>query len=287
MGAWGYKLYQDDDALDIKEEYSSMLKKGIPNEEITKKIIRDNKGMSNDNDEATIFWCVLADQQWQAGRLLPEIKEKALYYLKNGGDLHRWGESNEKDYINRKEELERLLIKLESPQPVEKIIPKKTIWKCNWNIGDIYVYKLTQKESDGTSYKDKYVVFQKINDVTEYNDDIVPIVYFYDKIFNNIPSIEELNKINYLVMKHSKTYIMEAKENKPIYKCYIGSRRSKYFKKENLKLIGNGKVKTPEDEYYIDEKECSYYGMFGYLTWKFFDFNIIQYYELNSKNNKN
>ena len=37
MGAWGVKIYQDDVACDVKEEYVEALRKGISNEEITEK----------------------------------------------------------------------------------------------------------------------------------------------------------------------------------------------------------------------------------------------------------
>jgi hypothetical protein len=287
MGTWGIKLYQDDEAQDLKDDYSAMLNKGISNEEITKKLIEDNKGMIEDTDESTIFWTVLADLQWKIGRLLPQVKEKAIYYLKNNGDLHRWGESSDKDYIKRKEELERLLIQLQSEQPPEKKIYIRKPWKCDWKTGDIYAYKLTQKESESTPYKDKYVVFQKINEEQTYNDDINPIVYFYDKIFDSIPSLDELKEISFLPMYYSKMIYPKEVDNKPMYKCEMDSRRSRSFKKENLIYIGNKDVVVPKDEHFILDKNTLNYNYMALIVWKFFNFGILHHFELNLLHSKN
>ena len=78
MGAWGPKLYQDDVAEDVRDYYKDQLKRGKTNEEVTNELIEDNYDIIQDEDEAPVFWFALADTQWNLGRLLPSVKEKAL-----------------------------------------------------------------------------------------------------------------------------------------------------------------------------------------------------------------
>jgi len=90
MGAWGPKFYQDDVAQDVRDEYKELLKIGLSNEEATQKLIKDNHHLINDMDEGPIFWCALADTQWKSGRLLPEVKEKAIQYIEDGKHIKAW-----------------------------------------------------------------------------------------------------------------------------------------------------------------------------------------------------
>ena len=88
MGAWGTALYSNDTACDIRGDYKDALRRGRTNEEITAAMIEENKDCFGTEDEA-LFWFALADTQWNYGRLLPEIKEKALYFIDNEID-DRW-----------------------------------------------------------------------------------------------------------------------------------------------------------------------------------------------------
>ena len=132
MGTWGLKILQDDLAQDIKETYIDLLKQGKKNEEITQKLIEEYVN-NLDKDEISVFWFALADIQWDYGRLLDKVKEKALSYIKNGEDLKRWKEeTEEKDYLKRKEVLKNLEQKLNSTMPKEKNVMPYRNYICPW-----------------------------------------------------------------------------------------------------------------------------------------------------------
>ena len=76
MGTWGAKLYQDDLALDIKEDYIEKLKSGKTNEEALNEILEMYEESIEDEEEGPIFWLVLADTMWKVGRLTKTVKEK-------------------------------------------------------------------------------------------------------------------------------------------------------------------------------------------------------------------
>ena len=138
MGVWGYKLYDSDEALNIKDEFTLKIKQGKSKEEIIKEMIEENEEMIKDAEEAPIFWFTLADLLWKKGKLTKEVKERAIEYISNGKELERWkDEAEEREYKKRKETLEKLKERLESPQPDEKIIKARKPYVTNWEIGDV------------------------------------------------------------------------------------------------------------------------------------------------------
>ena len=96
MGAWGTSLYANDAASDIRNDYIDKLKCGKTNEEAIKELVEENNQIMGDTEEEPLFWFALADTQWEYGRLMPEVKEKALFYLAQGKELERWNESGGK-----------------------------------------------------------------------------------------------------------------------------------------------------------------------------------------------
>ena len=77
----GTSLYANDAASDIRGDYVDKLRRGKTNEEATRELIEKNREIMGDVEEEPLFWYALADTQWNYGRLLPEVKEKALYFL--------------------------------------------------------------------------------------------------------------------------------------------------------------------------------------------------------------
>ncbi|MEI3129998.1 MAG: hypothetical protein V8S89_03880 [Oscillospiraceae bacterium] len=90
MGAWGTGLYQDDIAMEVREYYQELLKKGISNEESLDCVLEAFEEVLEDADDAPPFWFGLADTQWKLGRLTDEVREQALALLSSGADLARW-----------------------------------------------------------------------------------------------------------------------------------------------------------------------------------------------------
>ena len=81
MGAWGTALYSNDTASDIRGDYVDLLRRGNSNEESLKKLMEKDGDCIGIEEEEPLFWYALADTLWNYGRLTPEVKEKALYFL--------------------------------------------------------------------------------------------------------------------------------------------------------------------------------------------------------------
>lgn len=212
MAFWGAKLYQDDVAQDVRDYYKDQLKRGKTNEEVTKELINNNENIILDEDEAPVFWFSLADTQWNLGRLLPLVKEKALEYLKSGTNLTIWKkEFNKNSYKIREKVLNDLEQKLNSPMPSEKNISQYKLYTCEWKIGDVFAYKLDSNYAKEKNMHSRYFLFQKVGETIWHPGHIVPIVRV--KITKNdvLPKTEEeFNKLEYIqtsVIKYEDRFL--------------------------------------------------------------------------------
>ena len=278
MGTWGAKIFQDDLAQDIKETYIDLLKQGKKNDEITQMLIEEYEN-SLDKDEISVFWFALADIQWDYGRLLDNVKEKALSYIKSGEDLRRWKEeAEEKDYLKRKEVLERLEEKLNSVMPNEKkVIPYKN-YICPWEEGDIYAYQIKEEGEN----KGKYIITIKTGDACCYPHNICPLVYVYNNIFDEIPKVEDLENIKYLPQFYVPTAYKNGYKNL-LYKCLIGIENStKRFVTDFIYVGSNKNYSKPDNErhdrYETNNSRLCFIKMFedeqlnNYENWKGIDY---------------
>ena len=199
MGTWGPKLYQDDLAESIRNTYKDQLKRGKIGVEITDELLKTYEMELLDSDDAPIFWFALADTQWNLGRLEERVKKQALYYLNKGDDLLRWKYENEKNYKKREEVLIELTNKLLSPQPEEKKIAQYKLYKCQWEIGDVYAYELLSEHAKEKNLYGEYFLFHKVGERMWWPGHIVPIVRVKITKNKRLPkNVEEFDKLEYV-----------------------------------------------------------------------------------------
>ncbi len=255
MGTWGPKLYEDDLAEDIKNEYEELLEKGKNNRDAIEDIYQIYKEEIEDPDEKSVFWMVLADILYKNKNLTEFVKEKALKEIELGENLERWkNEASEEDYIIRKKEIEKLKKKLVSYQECEKNVgaKNKSIKKIannnilEWKIGDTYAYKIQDSKFEG-----QYFILRKVQDCMYYNNTRYQSAIIYVQITSNkeIPkNEEEIDKLEYIVMTNKgnvkyqyRTQLYQIPRKMPTQLIYLGN-----FKN----------IKTPNDEY-IEKEEIS------------------------------
>lgn len=157
MGAWGVKLYQDDVACDVKNEYIFKLKVGLSNEVITQNMINNYLG----SEDEIIFWLALADTQWRYGRLREEVKENAIKIIDSGMDLERW-----KENIDLLEKRKRILFELKSqlleqPQALKRV-SKLSPYLSPFKKGDLLLYQIKDEKFKNHKWYHKFVLFRVI-----------------------------------------------------------------------------------------------------------------------------
>ena len=253
MGTWGPKLYEDDLAEDIKNEYEELLEKGKNNKEAIEDIYQIYKEEIEDSEEKSVFWMVLADILYKNKNLTKFVKEKALKEIELGENLERWkNEASEEDYIIRKKEIEKLKKKLDSYQECEKNAETKNkstkkISKNNifeWKIGDTYAYKIQDSKFEG-----QYFILRKVQDCmynnnTRYQSAIIYVQITTDK---KVPKYqEEIDKLEYIIIGNEGNVKHE-------YRMQLYQIPRKI--NEKLVYVGNFKnVITPKDEYIETEQ---------------------------------
>jgi len=201
MGTWGSGLYSNDTTCDVRDIYMGFLRDQLSNQEAYDRTLEKCSEYIEDLDEAPLFWFALAETQWKVGRLIPEVKAKALELIDKGGGLELWEES-ESGGSGWKKTLEKLRDKLESEQPKEKKIRKPVKIDQNlWNIGDVYAYKFHTDEAKKYGLFERYLAIQKIaEDLT--GEELVMRVHLFDKAFDKIPTLEDLKGVRLLPLDY-------------------------------------------------------------------------------------
>jgi len=180
MGTWGTAIFSDDLASDIKSEFRNKIGFGKTSIEATEELLKDYSEEIKDFDESSVFWLSLASTQWNLGRLLENVKEKALEIIENGQDLEKW-KDDEKSLKKRKLVLDKLKVQLLSKQP--KQIIRETIMEK----GDLISYKLKN---------DKFIILRVIEINQDRCGDRYPFLEILDFYENKIPELRELEKLN-------------------------------------------------------------------------------------------
>ncbi len=196
MGTWGTGVMEDDYAKDIESEYISRLYHKKTNEEATEELIK----LFQPDDDDTVFWLVLASRQWDLGRTLDMVLDKALDIIDSGQDLVYWNNQGEDTCSERMEELIKLRIKLQSAPPNKKRITKPYwSWKSPFSVGDVVIFNynniLDMKTDD-----DLYGFFKvlKINSSISSGFIVESLnIVFYLYCDSRIPQKEEFGTLPY------------------------------------------------------------------------------------------
>lgn len=179
MGTWNAGLFSNDTTCDVKDTYIECLKQQLSNEEAYRKTYEEYEELIG-TDEEPLFWYALADTQWNAGRLMPEVKDKALECIQNKGGLDFW-EERPKGALKWQKTMQKLKEKIESPMPPEKKFPKPIVFKTNpWNIGDVYAYQFHSKQATELGLSGKYILIQKLADIEYFENTIYSVVQVFD-----------------------------------------------------------------------------------------------------------
>lgn len=239
MGAWGTTLYANDTACDIRGDYVDKLKRGKTNIEATQELIKQNESIIGDVEEEPLFWYALADTQWNYGRLLPEVKEKALFFIRNNQEIERWRDSGEEKMNKWLQALRNLEKKLNEPLPKEKKVYKYRFYQCQWKLGDVYAYRFSSDYSKEKNFYGKYVVFRKVSEDTWWPGHIIPIVQVYKWIGDEIPALEIIRKEKLLIQNFVPITLKYQPNIEKEYFLELITNSKKDIPYENLTYLGN------------------------------------------------
>ena len=200
MGFWSISLYGNDLTLDVRDKLDALLKSGVSSQDVYQEMLKCFEEVLS-TDEESLFWFALADRMWDYGILTDEIKEKALTYMTNTAEDEYLDElETARERRSWQNTLNKLKTKIENVNQGNKKIKVEPVFKRNiWNVGDYYAYEFHKKNSQELGIQSKYIVIKKIKD-NYYGDTMFyyNIVYIYNKIFDEIPTLKDLENVNYL-----------------------------------------------------------------------------------------
>ena len=199
MGTWGNGLYENDISLDVKDQFEEQFRNGKNVDEITKQLIKEFESTMDVPDEEALFWLALADTQWDWGVLLPDVKERAIQWIEKCNNKEVGKKNRLLTVVLDKRMLEGLHNKLLSPQPSAKKARKRRVYKCEWNIGDVFAYQLESELAKERGLFGKYFLIQKVDEGSWHPGHIVPIVYVKITKNEKLPTnIDEYNELEYV-----------------------------------------------------------------------------------------
>lgn len=239
MGAWGTALYANDTTCDIRDDYIDKLKRGKNNEEATKELIEQNADIEGDSEEEPLFWYALADTQWNYGRLLPEVREKALFFLEQKSELERWQDEGGRELSLWVKSLKELKEKLNSPQPEKKKVSIYRFYQCPWKLGDVFAYQFCGDYSKENGFYGKYVFFRKVSEDTYWPGHIVPVVQVYKWISEDIPKVNEMKTKDLLIQNFMPATVTFKPDIERKYSIKLITTSKKMISEKNIIFIGN------------------------------------------------
>ncbi|MGI6746437.1 MAG: hypothetical protein ACOX45_09990 [Acutalibacteraceae bacterium] len=259
MGTWGSSLYANDTTCDVRDIYTKLLQEQFNNEEAYQKTLEKCHEYINDENEP-LFWYALAETQWKFGRLMPEVKAKALEWIKKGGGLSLWEESKNSGE-GWKQTLHKLKSKLESTMPPEKIIKKPIEFVRNpWNVGDVYAYQFHTDISRERGLFGKYILFQKLENAEWCDGCVLSIVQVFDQAFDELPTLNDIGGVRVLPLTYppGTKWLPKDKDNYvPSFDSCLRSLmiydKKPHYPAKHFTFIGNSPV--PSIKY--DYRQCS------------------------------
>jgi len=211
VGVWGCSLYANDCSCDVRNTYKIFLQEQLSNEESYQRTIEKHHEYIGDEEEP-LLWYALADTQWKTGRLMPQVKEKALGWIEKGGGMTLWEESKNGG-AGWEKTLLKLKKQLESPLPREKAIKKPAEFVHNpWNISDVYAYQFHGARALEKGFSGKYMLLQKIGDVDWLDGWIFSRIQVLDRIFDQLPTLGDIDRTRILPLVPSENYSLKCQE---------------------------------------------------------------------------
>lgn len=126
MGTWGTAIFSDDLAADVRSDWRDAIARGASPEQATQELLVKHGGSITDQDDGPKFWFALAASQAATGRLLPDVRDRALALIDDGGDIESFASESAKLGHQREAVLAKLAATLRGPQrsPTRIVQPK-------------------------------------------------------------------------------------------------------------------------------------------------------------------
>lgn len=136
MGVSGTGIFDNDEALDVRDEYREQIEDGIEDAAATRSTLAKFRSYFEDPESGLVCILALAVTQSKIGRLDPDIRSRALAAIDSGADLAVWERDDPKSLPERRSVLEKARAQLVGPQPARKRLRPRRKQTCGLVAGD-------------------------------------------------------------------------------------------------------------------------------------------------------
>ena len=229
MSAWNASINGNDTAQNLIPEYQAVFYYNDVQTALSK-IDAYVRSMFDESDEEewSCYYYSLADFMWKHGILTEDVRTHAIEMVDSGFGLKIWELEGRSILNKRKKVLAEFREKLLSTQPPKKKIRFNLHMKPIFQTGDLIALQLKTLdkhypahsklgEDVFRSYEGKYIVLRKVGDgINQYSciepqlKDYWAKFQLYNAIFNDCPTIEQLENVPFVPTRDNSTFTSES-----------------------------------------------------------------------------
>lgn len=228
---------------EVKESYIDYRECGLTRSEATDTLVQEyhHEIVAGRDDDGVLFWIGLADGQFHCKEITQDVAEKGSRALEQVGHIDPDNAIAPVDIKRRKAWY------AQAPMP-ERVIRKRKKYRCEWEVGDTFAYKVSGEEARNLGIEETFFLFRKV-DAIEFGDGrLLPIVTITKWDLPDLPKTAEVFQTAPL-LKISSGGRCGSSPEKFEYRAEILFRSRKQIESLKLQYLGNFKdVLLPADE---------------------------------------
>lgn len=220
---------------EIRDEYIKLRQEGNSRDQATTMLLHSyaREVALGTADDGLLFWIGLADAQYYRKELSSAVAKKAINALDQitavGWDI------TPGDIARRREHY------AQAPMPEKSFGKQSRKFRCAWSVGDIFYATLASDEAEKMGIKGGNILYQKIDEIENYDGRIIPIITMtYLTLVKEPFDFEEFRHTPPLRMANGR-FGSDPTKFEYRAKLLIGNRRQL----TSLQYVGNYPVKEP------------------------------------------
>lgn len=268
-----YRYHASELANDVRSEYIDLLRRGHEGVEATEKLIDDFASVLHDEDDAPVFWFVLADLQWDCGRLEETVKYNAVLHIDRLLEDYTTQINGNKSSGKLINELADFKKKLLSPLPQKKQIKQYRLYHTDWKIGDVFAYSLDGIGAGYPEFHRMYMYFVVKGTELWHPGHTIPVVYVFLGASKELLSLDRIQEKEYRPQFYTPIAYRNSPEMKRKYSLALLCTSARVIPKMKLKYLGNIetiRILDCEDPtaYHVAWNKLDRYLIENYIAWE-------------------
>lgn len=196
MGTWGYKLFENDFTMDIKDTIEYGLDSKLPTSYIISELKMQLPLDELEPIEKIQFWIAVGYAIWLRGYKNKSAFHKALRFIDEYRLKIDYSFEGYQEVIDELNEIEK---KLKTDPPKVKRTREKYV--CPWKLNDVFAYPLKKDPYGDHRLTGAYLILHKVGEDNKHLNNIYPIVEIKIALNGKIPQTkEDIDNLDYIIV---------------------------------------------------------------------------------------